>query len=280
MLHSVQHLFLSTESPSLPWVETKTQTKKEVYKPTKHGQGERRERNPGCYAKAVVSKGFPFLVSPRLAPAWSQPCSTWGCLRPPGGLDTPAPPLPFARWELIPLLRVPHSREVHPSCPPACLPLVFIPILWLREPYKSGALPAVRHLCFLLPHFCKRPQSSRGDGTWVCIPLTKWEKQINQRDLCRSPKQDCTPVPDASCSSAFALLFLSPGGRPPYRPPHAETETEISRRGREPWLHPKCLLYWAGAPRGAWPYWAAHLLALAEEPGSYFTIIYYQLLTR
>lgn len=108
MLHSVQHLFLSTESPSLPWVETKTQTKKEVYKPTKHSQGERRERNPGCYAKATVFKGFPFLVSPRLAPAWSQPGSARGCLRPLGAPEPPAPPLSFARWELVLLLRVPH----------------------------------------------------------------------------------------------------------------------------------------------------------------------------
>lgn len=222
----------------------------------------------------------------------SLPClpQTRSCLVPallnlgmapsPGWSRHPSTSAPIRTLGAHPIAFCCPRREVHPSCPPACLPLVFIPILWLREPYKSGALPAVRHLRFLLPHFCKRPQSSRGDGIRVCIPLTKWEKQINQQDSCRSPKQDCTPVPDASCSSAFALLFLSPGGRPPYHPPHAETETEISRRGREPWLHPKCLLYWAAAPRGAWPYWAAHLLALAEEPGSYFTIIYYQLLTR
>lgn len=82
MLHSVQHLFLSTESPSLPWVETKTQTrKKEVYKPTKQSHRERREEQEGgswvVVPRLWLSRGFPF---PSL-PALSQPCPAWGQLQ-------------------------------------------------------------------------------------------------------------------------------------------------------------------------------------------------------
>lgn len=142
MLQSVQHLFLSTESPSPPWGETKTQTKKEVREPTKHRHGGRREANPGCHAKATLSQGFPFLASPRLAPARPQPCSAWGCLQAP---HTRAPRATTFM----------HALGAHPaaSCsprpggsshapasqPPAS---AFIPVPWLHHPNLVLALPS------------------------------------------------------------------------------------------------------------------------------------------
>lgn len=82
MLHSVQHLFLSTESPSLPWVETKTQTRKiEVYKPTKQSHRERREEQEGgswvVVPRLWLPRGFPSSSLPAL----SQPCPAWGQLQ-------------------------------------------------------------------------------------------------------------------------------------------------------------------------------------------------------
>lgn len=68
MLHSVQHLFLSTESPSLPWVETKTQTKKRCV-------------SPPSTVTEKEEKGI-WVVMPR--PRFSLPClpQTHSCLVP------------------------------------------------------------------------------------------------------------------------------------------------------------------------------------------------------
>lgn len=65
MLHSVQHLFLSTESPSLPCGHRQT---KKVREPTRNGHRERRAgaRNPGCCAKSRAAKGFPSSPLPAL----------------------------------------------------------------------------------------------------------------------------------------------------------------------------------------------------------------------
>lgn len=63
MLHSVQHLFLSTVSPSLPWMETKKTQKTGA---SAHQAATRKqERTPG-YVEDVISKGLLLHFSPRL----------------------------------------------------------------------------------------------------------------------------------------------------------------------------------------------------------------------
>lgn len=61
MLHSVQHLFLSTESPSLPCVDTNTQTKKRCISPASTGM-EKEERGIHVVKpRPWFTRGFPSL---------------------------------------------------------------------------------------------------------------------------------------------------------------------------------------------------------------------------
>jgi len=161
MLHSVQHLFLSTASPSLPWVETKTQTKKSRISPPSTVT-EKAERG----IQVVMPRPrFPRVSPPRLPQTCSclAPASVTRTASAPGAPEPPAPPLSPTRRELVPLPTAPHGRGAGPCHPPACPPSAFIPArrLWVTQ---TRPFPAVGHQRFLLPRFREGPQSSGGTG--------------------------------------------------------------------------------------------------------------------
>lgn len=130
MLQSVQHLFLSTESPSPPWVETKTQRKRCVSPPST-GTEEEGRRIPVVTPRPRFPRAFPsspppdsLLPGPSLSPprprfharTGRSPCSFV---------------LPTAQGLIL------HPRQPAPSFRLYSHPLAASP--------KSGASPAVGH---------------------------------------------------------------------------------------------------------------------------------------
>lgn len=165
MLHSVQHLFLSTESPSLPCVETKTQTKKKKRCVSPLSTSQRKKRrtggsNLGCYTKAMTAKGLPFLISPSLAPTSSQPCPSWGHLQVPSTFTLVCTGSSACH-------RVPHGR----GAPGTSLSLPFLSLYCcsLAEGVtQTQSFPC--HLTLMLPPdalFLRDPKTSGGTALGV-----------------------------------------------------------------------------------------------------------------